>query len=56
MAWDLERRAISHDFIVPVTLLSVLSLALPYLNAASVLPKVLTAPRSVREQLAQRPA
>lgn len=51
MAWDLERRAISHDFIVPVTLLSILSLALPYLSVVSVLPRGLTAPRLRRLRL-----
>jgi hypothetical protein len=45
MAWDLEIRAIGHDVIVPVTMLSILSLALPYLSTASVLPKGLTATR-----------
>lgn len=45
MAWDLEHRAIGYDVIVPVTLLSILSLALPYLTTASVLPAALTAGR-----------
>lgn len=41
-AWDSQHQSAGPDYLVPVTLLSILSLALPYLSMASVLPRVLT--------------
>lgn len=42
MAWDFEHQATGHDLVIPVTLLSIISLALSYLKAASVLPQAMS--------------
>lgn len=42
MAWDLEDKATDKVYVILVTLLSIISLALPYLKATSVLPPNLT--------------
>lgn len=51
LAWDLEHQATAYDYVVPVTLLSIISLALPYLKIAAVLPRALTPLRVQRVRL-----
>ncbi|NDL56173.1 hypothetical protein [Phytoactinopolyspora mesophila] len=47
MADDLAHHGVGYDILIPVTMLSIISLALPYLKAASVLPRS-TRPRQLQ--------
>jgi hypothetical protein len=47
MAGDLAHHGVGYDILIPVTMLSIISLALPYLKAASVLPRS-TSPRQLQ--------